>query len=534
MGRPFTTAPERQPAWQTLSRLAGKIGQRPLTDLLGDSDRERRLWLPAPGLTLDLSRQRLDRPIVDALLDLAAQQGMDAAVAELFSGGKVNNTEDRAVMHMALRGDRGDFASIRDADGTPIADSVADTMARALELAAAIRAGRWRGHTGKAIRDVVHIGIGGSHLGPELVVEALGGPHQGGPLCHFVANVDGAALETALGRVAPETTLFIIASKSFSTLETQVNARSARNWFLERSADTEALASHFVAVSANVAAAAEFGIPASGVFPMWDWVGGRFSLWSAVGLPAAICLGPNAFVELLRGARDMDRHFRETPAQRNTPLLCALAGIWNTNFLGATSHAVLPYAHRLRRLPDYLQQLEMESNGKSVHRDGTPVGVHSTPVVWGGEGTNGQHAFHQLLHQGTRTVSADFVLMADAASNLEEHHRWLLANGIAQGQALMAGQASDDPHRAVAGNRPSTTIVLDAASPYPLGALLAMYEHKVFCQGVIWNINSFDQWGVELGKRLAIPIFEQLGGAPDVTQDSATRRLLKHLRGLQP
>jgi glucose-6-phosphate isomerase len=534
MATPFTSAPEQQPAWQTLSRLAGEIGLRPLTNLLGDDDRERRLWLPAPGLTLDLSRQRLDGPTLNALLDLAAQQGMDAAVAELFNGTRLNNTEDRAVMHMALRGAPGEFVSIRDADGAPIAESVADTMGRVLELAAAVREGRWRGHTGKAIRDVVHIGIGGSHLGPELVVEALDTPQRSGPRCHFVANVDGAALAAVLARVAPDSTLFIIASKSFSTLETQVNARSARNWLLERSADSAALARHFVAVSANVAAAAEFGIPASAVFPMWDWVGGRFSLWSAVGLPVAICVGPQPFVELLRGARDMDRHFRETPAERNAPLLCALTGVWNTNFLGATSHAVLPYAHRLRRLPDYLQQLEMESNGKSVHRDGTPVGVHSMPVVWGGEGTNGQHAFHQLLHQGTRTVSVDFVLMAEAGSNLEEHHRWLLANGIAQSQALMAGQASDDPHRTVAGNRPSSTIVLDAVAPYSLGALLAMYEHKVFCQGVIWNLNSFDQWGVELGKRLAKPIFEQLGGAPDISQDSATRRLLIHLRGLKP
>lgn len=533
MGVPFTSAPEQQPAWHALSRLAADIGQRRLADLLSDARRSERLWLPAPGLVLDLSRQRLDEPVVDALLALADQQGVAGATDALFTGAAINNTEHRAVLHMALRGAPGAFAGVADADGEHIGSRVDQTLRRVVALAEAVRDGRWRGHTGKAVRDIVHIGIGGSHLGPELVVEALAHP-MGGPRCHFAANVDGAALAAALDRVDPDTTLFIIASKSFSTLETQVNARAARSWFLERSADRGALARHFIAVTANVGAAAQFGIPASSVLPMWDWVGGRFSLWSAVGLPAAICAGPEAFLELLRGARDMDGHFRAAPAERNVPLLAALTGIWNTNFLGATSHAVLPYAHRLRRLPDYLQQLEMESNGKSVHRDGTPVGVHSNPVVWGGEGTNGQHAFHQLLHQGTRTTSVDFVLAAGRDRGHEEQHRWLLANGIAQSQALMGGQVSDDPHRAVAGDRASTSIVLDAVSPYSLGALLALYEHKVFCQGVVWNINSFDQWGVELGKRLALPIFEQLGGAPDTGQDSATRRLVSYLRGRKP
>jgi glucose-6-phosphate isomerase len=526
----FATAPERQPAWQVLTGLAGAIGRRRIIELLGDEARNRRLWVRAPGLQMDFCRQRIDLATLDALTELSRQQALPDAIEGLFAGVAVNTSENRPALHMALRGEPGDYAELRDAKGTPIEAGVLETRARVVRLAEAVRSGAWRGHTSRAIRDVVHIGIGGSHLGPELVVDALADASAGGPRCHFVANVDGASLRSALHGVDPQTTLFIVVSKSFSTLETQVNARSARSWFLERTGDPGAVERHFVAVSANVAAAAEFGIAASSVYPMWDWVGGRFSLWSAVGLPIALCAGPDAFLRLLAGARDMDRHFRQAPPEANAPLMSALMGIWNSNFLGAASHAVLPYAQRLRLLPSYLQQLEMESNGKCVHHDGTPVGVHSMPVVWGGEGTNGQHAFHQLLHQGTRQVSVDFVLCADAGDDLQEHHRWLLANGIAQSQALMAGQRADDPHRAVAGDHGSTTLVLDRLDGYSLGALLALHEHKVFCQGVLWNINSFDQWGVELGKRLALPIFEQLGGAPTTDQDSATRRLVSHLR----
>ncbi|MEQ8484816.1 MAG: glucose-6-phosphate isomerase [Pseudomonadales bacterium] len=523
------TAPEQQPAWQTLTRLAAEAGSRSIARLLDDDARNRRLWVPAPGITLDGSRQRLDAAVLDALLALAAQQNLQAAIQALFAGAEVNGTERRPALHMALRGQPGDFAGIVDAGGQAIEPAVLETRRRVLDLARSVRDGSLRGHSGKAIRDLVHIGIGGSHLGPELVSEAIG-PTPGAPRCHFVANVDGDALASVLAQVDPETTLFLVVSKSFSTLETQVNARSSRSWFLERTGSAGAVEHHFMAVTANVGAAAEFGISPTRVFPMWDWVGGRYSLWSAVGLPVAVGCGPEAFSRLLDGARAMDRHFLESPLADNAPALCALLDIWNSNFLGAGCHAVLPYAHRLRRLPDYLQQLEMESNGKSVQRDGRPVGVHTMPVVWGGEGTNGQHAFHQLLHQGTRAVSADFVLVADADHELPDHHRWLLANGIAQSQALMAGQANDDPHRAVAGEHGSNTLLLDRLDPHSLGALLALHEHRVFCQGVIWNINSFDQWGVELGKRLALPIFDQLGGAPAATQDAATRRLVGRLR----
>jgi glucose-6-phosphate isomerase len=363
------------------------------------------------------------------------------------------------------------------------------------------------------------------------VVESLRG--RDAPACHFVANVDGHALRIALAGRNPDTTLFVVASKSFTTLETQVNADSARSWFLERVGDVAALEHHFVAVTANVAAAEAFGIARRNIYPMWDWVGGRFSLWSAVGLPIALAAGPTAFAELLDGARTMDEHFRTAAPERNVPLLMALIGVWNYNFLGAESQAVLPYDQRLRLLPDYLQQLEMESNGKSVRLDGTPVQVDTMPIVWGGEGTNGQHAYHQLLHQGTRRFAADFILVANADHPLDLHQRWLLANGLAQSQAMLLGHVDADPHRVVRGRKPTTTLVLDSLTPRALGALLALYEHKVFCQGVIWNINSFDQWGVELGKRLAIPIFAQLGGQSATAQDSSTRGLVAHIRARQ-
>jgi glucose-6-phosphate isomerase len=406
---------------------------------------------------------------------------------------------------------------------------VDDTLERMYALACAVREGVWLGHTGRSISHVVHIGIGGSHLGPELVVAALGRDARA-PEVRFVANIDGNALTCALAGLDPARTLFIVVSKSFTTLETRENAKSARSWFLERTGDPQAIARHFLAVTANVAAAVEFGISEENVYPMWDWVGGRFSLWSAVGLPIVLACGPERFAGLLQGAHDLDRHFLTTPPGSNVPLLMALIGIWNYNFLGAATQVVLPYDERLKYLPDYLQQLEMESNGKSVHADGTPVGVHTMPVVWGGVGTNGQHAFHQLLHQGTRSFAADFVLTAHGGHVLADHHRWLVANGLAQSQAMLLGHDDEDPHRRVPGAKPTTTILLDELSPYALGALLATYEHKVFCQGVIWNINSFDQWGVELGKRLAVPIHAQLSGRSALLQDASTRGLVGRIR----
>jgi len=512
-------SPERLPAWQVLARLR----ERDLANPTLQSGRAGAPTIALPGLLADFSKQCVDDEILAALIRLAAEADLFRQRERLFGGEPVNVTEDRPALHTALRAAAG--------QRPPVAgDAVDATFARLGAFAAAVRDGDYRGYSGKAITDIVHIGIGGSHLGPELAVEALGGANTGGPACHFVANVDGNAIGTALARCNPDTTLFILVSKSFTTLETQVNANTARRWFLEPTGDVPAPRRHFVGITANVPKASAFGIAPDNIYPMWDWVGGRFSLWSAVGLPILLTAGPAAFAEMLQGARDMDDHFRTAPPASNAPLLMALIGLWNYNFLGAASQAILPYDQRLRLLPDYLQQLEMESNGKSVQLDGAPVAVDTMPIVWGGEGTNGQHAFHQLLHQGTRAFAADFILVANAEHELDLHQRWLLANGLAQSQAMLLGHGDQDPHRRVTGRKPTTTLVLNSLSPRALGALLALYEHKVFCQGVLWNINSFDQWGVELGKRLAIPIFEQLGGQSATGQDSSTRDLVAHLR----
>jgi len=516
------TSPDQLPAWRRLVQLRG----RRIVDTPPDPRRLDAFAITLPGLLADFSKQCIDTEILTALLELADEAGLPAARERLFRGDRINVTEDRPALHTALRAGT--------AERPAVAGAIVDTtLARLARLANAVRDGSYRGASGKAITDIVHIGIGGSHLGPELIVEALEAGACDGPACHFVANVDGRALLAALAHCRPETTLFVVVSKSFTTLETQVNATSARSWFLERVGDVAALSRHFVGITANVEQAAAFGIAPEHVYPLWDWVGGRFSLWSAVGLPIQFTAGPTAFAELLAGARAMDEHFRTAPAARNAPLLLALIGIWNYNFLGAASQAILPYDRRLRLLPDYLQQLEMESNGKSVQLDGAPVAVDTMPIVWGGEGTNGQHAFHQLLHQGTRAFAADFILIANADHDLAVHQRWLLANGLAQSQAMLVGHEDRDPHRRVTGHKPTTTLVLDELTPRALGALLALYEHKVFCQGVLWNINSFDQWGVELGKRLAIPIFEQLAGQSAAEQDSSTRGLVAHIRALQ-
>ena len=516
--------PEQLPAWRSLTQLALNTIARPASWTSdGKDDRFAQFSIAFPGLLADFSKQRIDAGILSGLIQLATEAQLPLQRDRLFRGDPVNVTEHRPALHTALR-------ATADARPSIAGTEVETTFKRLAEFANAVRSGSYRGFSGRALTDVVHIGIGGSHLGPELAVEALGGHSADGLPCHFVANVDGNALESALATLNPETTLFIVVSKSFSTLETQVNASAARSWFLERVDGPDAMARHFVAITTNVQQAQAFGIRPENVYPMWDWVGGRFSLWSAVGLPIQLAAGPEAFFGFLQGARAMDEHFRTAPPTRNIPMLMALIGIWNYNFLGVASQAVLPYDQRLRLLPSYLQQLEMESNGKSVQLTGEPVTVDSMPIVWGGEGTNGQHAFHQLLHQGTRAFAADFVLTAKPAHALETHHRWLLANGLAQSQAMLLGHEDTDPHRQVTGNKPTTTILLDELSPWALGALLALYEHKVFCQGVIWNINSFDQWGVELGKRLAIPIFEQLGGQSASRQDSSTRGLVTYIR----
>jgi len=511
------------PAWKRLTRLAAASIHKPLPDWLNERERFERYSFHVADLLIDASKQRINSDILRALVALAEERELPARIQDLLSGAPVNYTEQRPALHTALRAP----AAARPQE---IRATIEDSLQRMLELAEAVRGGRRRGYTGKPLSHVVHIGIGGSHLGPELVVRALqpaSNPHIN---IRFVANIDEVELRTALTGLNPERTLFIIASKSFTTLETRQNADSARSWFLERVASREAIAQHFVAVTSNSGAASEYGIVPDNIYPMWDWVGGRYSLWSAVGLPIALAIGRQGFQDLLSGAHAIDDHFASAPAAANVPLLIALLGIWNYNFLGVTNHAILPYSASLKILPAYLQQLEMESNGKHVNHQGDDVAVHTAPIIWGGEGSNGQHAFHQLLHQGTRSFTADFILIADPQTDRQEQHRWLLANGIAQSQAMMAGADDADPHRKVIGEHATTTIVADRLSPFTLGALLALYEHKVFCQGVIWDINSFDQFGVELGKRLAVPIFEQLGNENAVGQDASTRGLIEWIR----
>lgn len=508
--------PQELSAWQ---RLAGLAKPRNGLPVLGRATaRSRRLG----PIFVDYSKQALDDEVVDALVALANESNLTRAIDEMFGGARINNTDDRPVLHTLLRAPAG-----------ACPDEVATERERFLALADAVRSGQRRGYTGKPFETVILIGIGGSQLGPELVVDALRPPHA--PEVRFLANIDGGAAVKALAGLDPATTLVIVVSKSFTTLEARVNAETVRSWFLERTSEPRVVDEHFLAVTANQAAAAEFGIPPDNRFAMWDWVGGRFSMWSAAGLPIAIALGRDGFEDLLAGAHSVDAHFRETPPRDNIPALLALLAIWNTNFHGAATHAVLPYDRRLRLLPTYLQQLEMESNGKSVRRDGDAVGTHTAPVVWGGEETNGQHAFHQLLHQGTRAFGADFIAIARPGHALEDHHDWLLANCLAQSKAMLEGRAADGPlaeHRSVPGGHPSTTVLLDELNPRALGALLALYEHKVFCLGAIWQINAFDQWGVELGKELAGPIHDELASGEErgADRDASTAGLLTQLR----
>ena len=471
-------------------------------------------------LLVEFARQGIDEQTLAALVQLAQESHVPDAIEAQFRGEAINTTEGRAVLHTALR------APVNERPAS-VADEIEREQGRMLDFAEALRTGEHVGFTGKPIRTLIHIGIGGSHLGPHLACEALARPPgRRPPDIRFLANIDGHATAAALAGLDPETTFFVAVSKSFGTEETLANAVAARSWFLERALQPAALARHFGAITANVEAAREFGVCAQTCFPMWDWVGGRFSVWSAVGLPVAVRLGRQGFRDFLAGAHRMDRHFRTAPIERNVPMLLALAGILNANFRGASSHAVLAYDHRLRRLPDFLQQLEMESNGKSVRADGEPGAVHTAPVVWGGEETNGQHAFHQLLHQGTRTVSADLIAVVDPGHRHLDHHQRLLAHCLAQGEALQRGDNTEDPHRRTPGSRPTTTILLDELTPHALGALLALYEQKVFSAGTLLQINSFDQWGVELGKRLAVPIQQILASDTAPTADDPTTAAL--------
>lgn len=487
-------------AWAQIDMAWNRLRDVHLRDLCADKDRFDQFSRSLDDLTLDASRERLDRPALDALIGLARAAGVEEQRDAMISGAPINSTENRAALHMALRA--------APEDGLPHTQMVAEERARMLDFAEEVRASNYR--------DVVNIGIGGSDLGPAMAVQALDGD---GPRVHFVSNVDGADLVRVLDGLDPAHTLFIIASKTFTTIETMTNAQSARDWLIAAGCAPE---QHLAALSTNLDATSAFGVPQARVFGFWDWVGGRYSVWSAIGLALAIHIGARGFTAFLQGARAMDRHFCTAPLEDNLPVWMALIGIWRRNAMGCGAVAVLPYDQRLARLPAYLQQLVMESNGKRVGRDGHAVRATS-PVIWGEPGTNAQHSFMQMLHQGTDIIPVDFILAAEAGSRLEAHHDLLIANCLAQAEALAFGRTVQDleaegtapdliPHRSFPGNRPSTILLHQRLDAFSLGRLIALYEHKVFVEGVIWGINSFDQWGVELGKKLAIDLLPQVTG----------------------
>lgn len=518
------------PAWQALADHHPATAGRHLRDLLGDDKRTDALTFVLGGLFLDLSKNRLTETTLSLLLDLAAERGVAARRDAMAAGAAINETENRAALHMALRAQAEDGFAV---GGQPVHDAVQAVLDRMADFVAGVEKGTRAGATGKPFTDVVNIGIGGSDQGPRTACRALAPYRRRGLMPRFVSNVDATDLTETLNACDPETTLFVVSSKTFTTQETMTNAMTARRWLTE-ALGPAAVADHFCAVTTNDDAARDFGIGDDALFGFWDWVGGRYSVWSAIGLPLALTAGMDAFRDFLAGARDMDRHFLEMPLAENLPVLLALTGIWNRNFEGAAAHAVLPYDQLLDGLPDYLQQLEMESNGKAVDRDGAPVAQPTAPVVFGQAGTNGQHAFYQLLHQGTDLISADFIAAVEPAHPAGDHHDKLLANFLAQPAALALGRKAGPgvpPHKAFPGNRPSTTILLDRLDPRSFGMLLALYEHKVFVQGVIWNVNSFDQFGVELGKELAGPLTRALTeGTEPPNLDASTRSLLARIR----
>ncbi|XOV85948.1 MAG: glucose-6-phosphate isomerase [Pseudomonadota bacterium] len=518
--------------WQALAAHQTRITSRSLMQLFAeDSDRTNRYRLEAAGLTLDYSKNYITDETLNLFSQLIDANALPHRVQQMILGDRINNTERRPALHTLLR-TRPNKVPLQLSNEARL---VAETLERMSGISGDIRRGKWQGATGRKISDIIHIGIGGSYLGPRMVAEALTPYLSGGIRAHYVANVDGHHIDHLLTQLDAESTLVIIASKTFGTLETMQNAASARDWLLEKIPSSD-LAKHLIAISANVERAAAFGVSEENILPLWDWVGGRYSLWSAIGLPIAITHGFKTFRGLLDGAAAMDLHFEDAPWPDNMPMMLALLGIWYNNFFDAHSHAILPYDHWLRLLPAHLQQLDMESNGKSVNTGGMVVNYQTGPVIWGGEGTNGQHAFHQLLHQGTRFVSTDFILPLVPHHNRQTHHDWLVANCLAQSQALMQGRDTSQtedlprlrPQRAMPGNRPSNTILMDKLTPENLGALIALYEHKVFCQAMIWHINPFDQWGVELGKELGDAVYAAISGDSDsVALDPSTARLVQ-------
>ncbi len=537
------------PAWQALNQHRQAMQDFSMREAFNaDPQRFTQFTLSSCGLFLDYSKNLITSETRDLLVGLAKEVDLQGAIKSLFNGEPVNSSEGRPALHTALRRPVGDKLSV---NGVNIMPDVHKVLNQITDLVGRIHDGLWRGYTEKPITDVVNIGIGGSFLGPELVSEALLSYAHKGVRCHYLANIDGSEFHELTMKLRAETTLFIVSSKSFNTLETLKNAQAARAWYLAQGGSEAELYRHFIAVSSNNAAAVAFGIREENIVPMWDWVGGRYSLWSAIGLPIALAIGMSNFKELLSGAYTMDQHFQTAPFEANMPVLLGLLGVWYGNFWGAQSHAILPYDHYLRNITKHLQQLDMESNGKSVRQDGTPVSTDTGPVIWGGVGCNGQHAYHQLLHQGTQLIPADFIVPIVSFNPVSDHHQWLYANCLSQSQALMLGKTRAEaeaelrdkgmdeaevqklaPHKVIPGNRPSNTIVVERISPRRLGALVAMYEHKVFVQSVIWGINAFDQWGVELGKELGKGVYNRLTGTEEQPADDAsTQGLINYFRG---
>ena len=532
----------RRAAWAALGAHYARVKDLHLRSLFADDpQRAERFTLEAAGLRLDYSKNRITAETISLLLQLAEESGLRARIDAMFRGDKINTTEKRAVLHVALRAPAGTPIMVDGTDVVPEVHAVLDAMSA---FADRVRSGAWTGHTGKRIRNVINVGIGGSDLGPVMAYEALRFYSERSMTFRFVSNVDGTDFVEATQGLDPAETLFIVASKTFTTLETMTNAGSAREWLLAGLGnDPAAVAKHFVAVSTNAEKVAAFGIDTANMFGFWDWVGGRYSMDSAIGLSTMLAIGPARFREMLAGFHEMDEHFRTAPFDRNLPVLLGLLAIWYNDFFGAQTVAVLPYAHYLKRFPAYLQQLTMESNGKHVTLDGTAVDYDTGPIYWGEPGTNGQHSFYQLIHQGTRLIPADFIAFAHALTPLGRHQDMLLANVFAQTEALAFGKTPEQvraegtdaalvPHRVFQGNRPSNTILAERLTPAALGRLVALYEHSVFTQGTIWGIDSFDQWGVELGKVLAQRIIPELesGTEPALAHDSSTNALIRWYR----
>jgi glucose-6-phosphate isomerase len=537
-------------AWRALQAHSAAMGERHLRELFAqDPDRFSRFSLHLGDLLLDYSKHRITEDTMELLFDLARWVDLEGWRDRMFAGQKINSTENRAVLHVALRNRSGRPILV---DGTDVVPGIETVLEKMRLFSERVRGGSWRGATGETITDVVNIGIGGSDLGPVMVCEALK-PYQRPDLRpHFVSNVDGAHLTHTLAGLDPARTLFIVASKTFTTQETMTNAASARAW-LTAALGEDAVAQHFVAVSTNATEVGRFGIDTANMFEFWDWVGGRYSLWSAVGLPVVLAVGFERFRELLEGAHEMDEHFRSTPLDQNMPIVMGLLGVWYRNFLGSSTLALLPYDQHLSRFAAYFQQGDMESNGKSVRRDGSRADYATGPVIWGEPGTNGQHAFFQLLHQGTELIPSDFLAAAQSQTPLGDHHNKLLANFLAQTEALAFGKTESEvrdelakkgmsgaaleallPHKVFEGNRPTTSLLYRKLTPHRLGSLIALYEHKIFVQGIIWGINSYDQWGVELGKELASRILPELQSDETVPDhDSSTNGLINHVKRLR-